>query len=120
MAERAVVLATPVKPKRQRARRPKPVVPSPPDPGDAVPPDPGDAAPPDPDAAGHKRRRHNATERTRVQGLNEAFARLREACDLPASATKKDVIDHACSIITLARAEIHPPADAAHMFDDLL
>ena len=115
------MLATLVHPERQRAgaraRRPKPDT-SPPDP-DTSPPDP-DTSPPDPSAARHRRRRHNATERSRVQELNEVFERLRKACDLPVGVTKKDVINHACSIITLSRLDVHPDMDAAHMFDALI
>lgn len=52
--------------------------------------------------------------------MNEVFERLRKACDLPVGVTKKDVINHACSIITLSRLDVHPDMDAAHMFDALI
>ena len=68
-----------------------------------------------------KRSQHNATERRRIEVMNAAMDKLREACGLPADAKKIDVLHRARALIVAKTAtDVVDAFLDPCMFDDLV
>lgn len=70
-------------------------------------PTPAESVTPAESSTRGRKRRHNATERRRVQRLNGQYEELRTELDLPPSVTKSDVLAAALGQLRALRATQH-------------